>query len=276
MFMDMQRMADKIPSLSEATTANRAAWNQSAGFHKKGPEWTELVEGFSGGSFSVLDETLTALMQSLEVAGKSVVQVGCNNGRDLLSLKSLGAADCTGIDQSDAFIAQACELRDVAKLDCSFVCADVYDLPGELSEKFDLALITIGVINWMPDLSGFFDAVAGLLKSGGKLAIYETHPFLEMFDPASDTPLTPAFSYFDPEPYVESETIVYDGSKHDGGLPSYWYIHTIGDILNACIGAGLRVEQFTEYSHSNREVEYDLYQEQAAQLPMCYTLVAGK
>ncbi len=41
----------------------------------------------------------------------------------------------------------------------------------------------------MPDLARFFRVVAGLLRPGGQLVIYETHPVLEMFDPEVETPL---------------------------------------------------------------------------------------
>ncbi|WP_367153206.1 methyltransferase domain-containing protein, partial [Leisingera sp. F5] len=60
----------------------------------------------------------------------------------------------------------------------------MYSLPSGIRRDFDFAVITIGVLNWMPDLGRFFQSVAGLLRPGGRLVIYETHPVLEMFEPA--------------------------------------------------------------------------------------------
>lgn len=42
------------------------------------------------------------------------------------------------------------------------------------------------------------------------------------------------------------------------------------------VQAGLQIRQLTEYPHSNREVDYDIYVAREAQLPLCYTLVTEK
>jgi hypothetical protein len=139
-----------------------------------------------------------------------------------------------------------------------------------------VALITIGVLNWMPDLPRFFGVVADLLAQGGTLVIYETHPFLEVFDPTGDDPFTPATSYFRASPFVSTEALVYDGAEAPPAPASYWFVHTIGAILNACVGSGLTLRRFDEFPHSNREAEYDQYEDREAQLPMCYLLEARK
>jgi len=74
---------------------------------------------------------------------------------------------------------------------------------------------------------------------------------------------------------VDTDPIVYDGANEGDVSPSYWFIHKISDVLNGCIAAGLQVTRFDEFPHSNREVEYDCYEGQAAQLPMCYMLRAS-
>ena len=205
-----------------------------------------------------------------------MVQIGCNNGRELLSLMSLGAASGVGIDQSDEFLRQAAQLNAVAQASCRFICANIYDLPPDMPLGFDLALITIGVLGWMPDLAQFFGVVAGLLAPGGQLVVYETHPFLEMFDPASAEPFLPARSYFADAPIVSQRAIVYDGSVAGSAPASYWFVHRLGDVVNGCIGAGLQIDRLEEFAHSNREVDYDRYEMREAQLPLCYTLVARK
>jgi hypothetical protein len=143
-------------------------------------------------------------------------------------------------------------------------------------QQYELALLTIGVLNWMPDLPRFFAVVAGLMAPGAALVIYETHPILEVFDPLAADPFTPATSYFCKEPQVETAAITYDGSDGGEGAPAYWFIHTLGEIVSACAQAGLIIERLTEHPHCNREVEYEKYQQRTAQLPLCYTLVARK
>lgn len=254
--------------------ANRLAWDASAPHHAKGPNWDSLLQGFATPGFSVLDDTLTRHLQSVGLEGRRVVQLGCNNGRELLSCFALGAAEGLGIDQSQAFLAQAEQLASISGAPCQFLQADINHLPAHVAGGYDVALITIGVLNWMPDLRLFFNAVAGLLKTGSRLVIYETHPFLEMFDPTSATPFTPAISYFEQAPMVLDEALVYDGSDAGSAPPSYWFLHRMSDIVNACVGAGFCIDRLEEYPHSNRETAYDIYTHQAAQLPLCYSLLA--
>lgn len=258
------------------TKANRAAWNASADLHESGEQWQRLKEGFRDPGFSTFDPTMSGLLQQVKVEGKSVVQIGCNNGRELLSLMSLGATSALGIDQSDDFIAQAQELKDIAQRECTFLRANIFDLPPDTQQGFDLCVITIGVLNWMPDLPLFFGIAGSLLKQGGTLVVYETHPYLEMFDPSSENPYLPAQPYFNDQPIVSNEAITYDGEKSEASTPSYWFSHTLSDILNACLAAKMRLLEFNEYSHSNREVDYDIYTSNPNKMPLCYSLIANK
>ena len=261
-----------------AIEANRLAWNASAHRHRESEEWRRQLSGFAEASFSTFDPVITQALLQNGVRNAQAVQLGCNNGREVLSMLALGAAHATGIDQSDAFIAQGEELRAVSPHggQARFIRANVYDLPEDLAGRFDLALITIGVLNWMPDLARFLAVAASLLAPGGRLVIYETHPVLDMFEPHSDTPNLPLFSYFRTEPFVTEAEIVYDGSAAAKAPPSYWHFHTMGEIVTGCVQAGLRIAELVEYPHSNRETDYDIYQGQVAQLPMCYTLAATK
>lgn len=273
----MARMKDPdMTDVSKYTDANRAAWNASAPAHEAGADWAQLVTDVAQPGFSCLDTTLTDVLSGIDIKGARAVQVGCNNGRELLSLAALGAQPVLGLDQSEGFLDQARRLAQLAGSECTFTAADIYDLPRDVPQDFDLALITIGVLNWMPDLPQFLRIVAGLLAPGGRLVIYETHPFLEMVEPAADDPHALAYSYFRTAPFVEEQAITYDGSDAGAAPASYWFIHTLGAIVTGCAQAGLTVETLQEYPHSNREVDYDLYQDQDAQLPMCFTLVASK
>ncbi|MEM7441005.1 MAG: class I SAM-dependent methyltransferase [Pseudomonadota bacterium] len=263
-------------NLQRFTSANRAAWDASAPAHGTGPEWENLLAAAAKPGFSELDACLTQTLTGLNLRGKRAVQVCCNNGRDILSLASFGIVPALGIDQSSAFLALGQRLADAAEQPIRFVEADVYDLPKDLG-TYDLALITIGVLNWMPDLQKFFEIVAGLLAPGGMLVIYETHPMLEMFEPSDETPFDLKYSYFDKDPIEVPEMIVYYGETDEkSGVIGYWFVHTMGEIVTTCINAGLTLQQLEEHPHSNRETDYDKYENQEAQMPMSFTLVAQK
>ena len=260
------------------TQANRLAWNASAHLHRASDEWQRQLSGFAQASFSTFDPVIASALAGNGVKGARAVQIGCNNGRETLSMLALGAAQAAGIDQSDAFIAQAEELRKVSPNGgkARFICANIYALPDEFSGQFDLALITIGVLNWMPDLMQFLAVASSLLAPGGRLVIYETHPVLDMFEPHGDDPHVPKYSYFRKEPFITEDGIVYDGSAAGKAPASYWHFHTMGDIVTGCVRAGLQIAELTEFPHSNREVDYDVYVGNEAQLPLCYTLLATK
>ena len=266
----------EMPTKETAIASNRDAWNDSARHHKDSPEWPALLEAVTHSDFSCIDDTLRGVLEHVGVAGKDAVQVGCNNGRESLSLFALGARSVVGIDQSQAFLDQARELAARSPHCATFIEADIHHLPTELHEQFDLALITIGVLNWMPDIAEFFRHVAQILKPGGALVIYETHPFLEMFDPEANDPYRPDSSYFRSEPFVQTQPIVYEGKVEQQAPASYWFVHTLGAMFSGALDAGLRISHFKEYPHSNREELYDRYQQQKAQLPLCFTWVGIK
>jgi SAM-dependent methyltransferase len=258
------------------TALNRAAWDAAATHHGAGDYWTELVTGFADPTYSRFDATMTDALHDAGISGSRAVQIGCNNGREALSACALGAAEVWGIDQSEAFLAQAETLRGISGHKAHFLRADIYALPGDAPRDFDLAFITIGVLNWMPDLPAFFTAVADLLRPGGRLVIYETHPMLEMFDPTADDPFRPAFSYFRTDAVVDTAAITYDGSNPGPAPESHWFIHTMSAILQAAIDAGLGVKKVQEFPTSIREVDYDIYRDQPAQIPMSFLLRADK
>ena len=139
-----------MPSAQQAIACNKDAWDQSAGLHKTTETWNALLNSVASADFSCLDPTITGLLQDLGVAGKDVVQLCCNNGRESLSLFGLGARSVVGVDQSPAFLEQARELGRVSPHHPEFIESDIHHLPQSLHGRFDIALVTIGVLVWMP------------------------------------------------------------------------------------------------------------------------------
>src|SRR6266540_2015773 len=94
---------------AEYTSANRRAWNEAAPVHDK-YRLTQVVTDFHQPGPSSLSAVATQILKQIDLEGKSVAQLCCNNGRELLSIKHLGAGRCVGFDISDNFIEQAREL----------------------------------------------------------------------------------------------------------------------------------------------------------------------
>ena len=82
------------------TTANRNQWNASTKYHEQSDQWSALKLGFAEKSYSVLDDIVSAALTSAKVDGAKFLQIGCNNGRKILSTFSLGARRGLGLDQS--------------------------------------------------------------------------------------------------------------------------------------------------------------------------------
>ncbi len=227
---------------ADFVAANREAWNEAAPRHAAHNQ-ARLKALFAEGRYNHLADEYIAMLERAGVSGKSVVQVCCNNGIDLLSARAMGAGECLGIDQAPAFLEQARELAVAAGYeDVTFLEANVYELPDGLAGRFDIAMTTIGVIGWMPDIRVFFEVVAGLVKPGGYWVMEEMHPVLLMYEPAPDGgPSQLHHSYFTQEPYVEEGGLDYFGHETYEAQPAYSFSYTMAAIVNAGIGAGLEL-----------------------------------
>lgn len=252
--------------------ANRGAWNEAAERHRAHDQYARLLEGFATPGFSVLDETLTARLLALGLDGKAVAQLCCNNARELLSVKNLGAASVTGFDFAAAFLDQARELAAAGGIEAEFVRTEIAKVPASYDGRFDLALVTIGVLGWMPDLAAFFATARRLLKPGGHLVIYEDHPILNMYDDRDrgGVPL-PDESYFRSEPYRSDNGLDYWANADYAAKPCYWTFHKMSDVVMGLVRAGFTLEGFEEFPHNVGTRAH--FENQPQQLPLSYILV---
>jgi SAM-dependent methyltransferase len=262
-------------SSREYAEVNREAWNEVAPIHRA-HNFERLAASFRRPGFSCLDPIETAILREIGVVGADVAQLGCNNGRELLSMRNLGAARCVGFDIADAFIAEAKELAAIAGQNVAFVRTSHEDVPGEYDGAFDIVVITIGVLPWVADLAAFYRVVARLLRPGGRFFAYESHPVLWIFDPAADgRALAFTHPYFETTPFFDAEGLDYYGDTTYVSRTKVEFQHTLGDVLQGAIDAGLAIRRFREYPHdiSNR---FRNLADTRYLPPMCYTLVAEK
>lgn len=257
------------------TSANLAAWDEAAPLHRQHNQATLLAE-FSQPGHSCLDAVETAVLEKLGVAGKAVAQLCCNNGRELLSVKNLGARRCVGFEGAPSFVEQGQELAAAAGQELAFVCGDIYDIDAAYDGAFDLVTITIGVLSWMPDLPRFFAVAARLLKPGGALFIYEQHPIMDMIKPgAAGDPIEWELSYFDKSPYVETDGLDYYGDTSYDAKPVTSFSHTMAEAIMAGIENGLLLTHFEELPNHISNTWWNV-EAAGIGLPMSYTLVLHK
>jgi tRNA (mo5U34)-methyltransferase len=79
-----------------------------------------------------------------DLAGRSVLDIGCNAGFYSLEMKRRGAARVLGIDSDNDYLAQARFAAEVNGFDIEFRRLSVYDV-GALRERFDIVLF-LGVL----------------------------------------------------------------------------------------------------------------------------------
>jgi 2-polyprenyl-3-methyl-5-hydroxy-6-metoxy-1,4-benzoquinol methylase len=257
------------------TEANRSAWNEAASVRRR-RNFNNLLQNFAKHSFSVLDETERNILRQINVSNSVVAQLCCNNGRELLAIKNMGASHCVGFDISDQFIDQARRLSQASGIECEFVRTDVYEISSKYYNMFDIVFISAGVLRWLPNLEQFFGIVAHLLKHDGILFIHEIHPILDLFvenDRRDPPPLQ--FSYFSDEPRVGNQGLDYYGKSTYISKPTYEFHHKLSEIINLCIRHHLVVQSFDEYPYDISSV-YAEFETIKTKLPLSYALLARK
>jgi SAM-dependent methyltransferase len=186
--------------------ANRANWDERVGVHT-GPRGYDLAPLRSGsGRLNGIEET-----ELPPIDGKRVAHLQCHFGADSLKLAQRGA-EVVGLDFSAPAIETARGLADELDLAdrARFVHADLYDALQAIPtpHQFDIVFVTWGAICWLPDIAGWAQIVAALLRPGGLLYLAEGHPTAYVFDDATcSTDGMPGLfaPYFSREPVVDTE-----------------------------------------------------------------------
>jgi SAM-dependent methyltransferase len=257
---------------------NRRAWNEVAPRHAaQNFERTRHILRSTPAYY--IDSKFRSYLEGTGVQEKTVAQFNCNNGRELISALQLGYHKGYGFDFSAEFIHQARDLASGLDIIAEFIETDIYAIPAEYQEITDVIFLTAGALCWMPSLCDYFAAAYNVLRPGGSLIIYETHPFLEMFRPDRDLdagePLELTYPYFMEEPVAWGAGLdYYSGTKY-GDEIVYWYHHTLSSIMQSVIDSGFVIQEFSEFGHDN-SVGYNEVAKQPIRPPMSFVLRSNR
>lgn len=227
--------------------ANRRSWDARTPTHFKSRFYD--VDGFRAGASSLNSIEIDEMG---DVEGKSLLHLQCHFGMDTMSWARQGAR-VTGVDFSEEAISRARSLSEELGIDAKFVVSNVYALPDVLDGRFDVVFTSYGVLTWLPDLERWAKVVAHFLEPGGSFHIVDAHPFGSVFyneDDAVD--LRPFYPYSTrgAGPIASEPGPTYtDGPDEEYGATFEWG-HSVGDILNSLISAGLVIEFFHEHHFS--------------------------
>jgi 2-polyprenyl-3-methyl-5-hydroxy-6-metoxy-1,4-benzoquinol methylase len=263
--------------------ANKELWDEFARLHYETESEEYSVKSFLEGQTTLKSYELKEMGN---VKGKSLLHLQCHFGLDTLSWAREGAI-VTGIDISSEGIRLAKLLAKQAKLNANFIESNLYDLPNVLSERFDIVYTSIGVLCWLNDLKEWGKIISGYLKPGGFFYIAEIHPFSMVFDNETKDikDLQVHYNYFyDPEPMEFTADGSYGSDVKIEPKKEYEWAHSISDIINSLIEAGLRIEFLNEYPFSawcqfpfaERSPDgYYRLKNQKGEIPLLFTLKAS-
>lgn len=258
---------------------NREAWNEAASVHRKNRK-VDYTVLFKNENYSVLDTTLSSLLNKIPLSGRAVAQLCCNNGRELLSIVNTTGATGVGFDISDEFIAEASAIAKSTNLDCRFIRTNIYDLNAEYDNTFDLILFTAGALTWFHDLGKLFKIVKRLLKPEGYLVIYEIHPFTNLLawkdepDYELSNPYKIAYKYFRDTPWIDNNGADYIGKTTYKSKTFTSFAHKLSDIITAIGSNEIIIKEFTEYPHDVSAALEGLEKDKI--VPLSYTILGQK
>ncbi len=263
--------------------ANQKMWDEFAKEHFQIESECYSVNSFLEGNTALKQFELEEMGN---VKGKKLLHLQCHFGLDTLSWAREGAM-VTGIDFSGEAIRLAKILASKANLTGNFIQTNLYDLPNVLSEKFDIVYASIGVLCWLNDLKKWAEIIAHFLKAGGFFYIAEEHSVSKMFDNEHPEELQLKYNYFHrPEPIeFTAEGSYASDASHMKSQKEYEWDHSLSDIINSLIQAGLKIEFFNEYpftsyqrfAFSEKDTKgYYRLKHQKAEIPLLFTLKASK
>ncbi|MGE4296038.1 MAG: tRNA 5-methoxyuridine(34)/uridine 5-oxyacetic acid(34) synthase CmoB [Campylobacterales bacterium] len=145
------------------------------------------------------------LLPHLDLAGKRVLDVGCNNGYYLFRMLSLKPESLTGFDPSALFYLQFLFIDRFVRSRIRYELLGVQHLP-EYGQRFD-TVFCLGVLYHRPDPIGTLKALSSALEKGGEL-ILDTF----MIEGGEEYCLSPKARY----------------SK----IPNIWFIPTVPALFN--------------------------------------------
>ena len=272
------------PERAEFDRVNKAYWDQLTELHNVGDVYS--VETFLKGE-SILDPLVREGIG--DVSGKSIVHLQCHFGLDTLSLARLGAR-VTGVDYSPKAIATARALSAKSGVPGTFIEGRIEEMPAKIAERFDMAYVTWGALNWLPDLKPWATTIATLLKPGGFLYLAEFHPLAQAIDlneTGADGTLSIAYPMVG-KATAREWTADTDYADEKTKLPvnkTWEWNHGLDEVLGNLIGAGLRIDSYREFPYLAWRsfpamVEMDdrffCLPPHLPQVPLAYSLKASK
>ncbi|KQC34175.1 methyltransferase type 12 [Nonlabens sp. YIK11] len=229
--------------LHKAFATNKETWNARTQFHYDSHFYDKFAFAKAKNSLNHYEQEALG-----DVLGKSMLHLQCHFGQDSLSWAHKGAV-VTGVDISDTAIELARQLSQELSIPADFVCCNVLDTSQYIQQKFDIIFTSYGTIGWLPDLKPWATMIAQCLQPGGTFYMVEFHPIAWMFDYQTSPP---QMTY----PYANTG-VIYEDYKGSYASPDesfqsreYCWNHSLSEVVQALIDAGLQITTLSEHDGS--------------------------
>ncbi|WP_194851271.1 class I SAM-dependent methyltransferase [Nonlabens antarcticus] len=229
--------------IKDAFQVNKQTWNQKTAIHYESEFYDKSA--FAKAKNSLKPYELKALG---DVIGKSLLHLQCHFGQDSLSWAHKGAV-VTAVDFSESAIDQARQLSMELEIPANFLCCNVLDVSNHITDTFDIIFTSYGVICWLPDLKPWAQMIARRLKKEGIFYMVEFHPIAWMFDYNAESPLM-KFSYALKDRIYEEYRGTYADENAAITSKEYSWNHSLSEVIQSLIDAGLQIEYFAEHDES--------------------------
>lgn len=230
--------------MNEYLTANRQLWDEWTDIHEKSPYYR--IEEFKAGRCTLHSVELEELG---DVTGKSLLHLQCHFGLDTMSWARRGAI-ATGVDFSEKAIKLAQSLSEEVQVPGRFLCSNIYDLPAMLDDRFDIVFTSYGVLTWLPDMTRWAQVVSHFLKPGGVFHVIDFHPFAYVFDDEKPGLRVTTRYFVQPEPLEFGPGGTYAEPEAETTRHSHEWPHSLSEIIDSLISAGLRIDFLHEFPFS--------------------------
>ncbi len=262
--------------------ANRAAWDEAAERYEGWfDEAVTLIRSGGSNLFGVEHDLIGDLRAANGGTGTPrAIHLQCAGGRDTLSLWNRGAREVVGIDISPRMLDLARRLTEATGASATWIESDVLDTPHDLDGTADLLYTGRGALIWLHDLDGWAAVLRRLLAPDGRLVIFDGHPAEWLFDADDRGRLVATdYDYFGgpeaskgwaPE-YIDHLSVAEDDQSWK--FARAW---TLGEIVTALVGAGLRLERLVEYPVDWWAGHRDLRPEDRGRIPWSFGIVATR
>ncbi|PLY43899.1 SAM-dependent methyltransferase [Lelliottia sp. F153] len=210
--------------------------------------------------------TLKSMLPDL--AGKTVIDLGCGYGWFCRSARELGAAQVTGVDISEKMLARAAELT--ADPAITYQRLDLEDVKLE-DNSLDLVYSSLA-LHYLPELDTLFRHVQRALKPGGSLVFSMEHPIYTCASRQGWLTDDNGQRFWGVNQYQQEGQRVSNWLA-DGVIK---YHRTLGTTLNALIHAGLSLREVNEWGPTQAQIDAWPALAEEAERPMLVLIAAVK